>query len=259
MTAVLIIVGAFAGVAAGKIWERASRHVTLVRPGGYLWGWMEPHGCGQMVLSTGLSHGSEYIDLVFPTEAQAAAELKDYLASTLHQGTTQRLSAGLGEHLDEDLIVIGGAVNNAIARRVLALPTVPFHFENHTIVDDESGKRWSAKLETRDGHRQVVVDYCLIVRTTNPFNDRRGAFLIAGSRAYGTLGGARAVSGSHAATTVDALKGTGQLKGTDEHFAAIIKVEVHNGVPGAPEVVEARALDAVSARHPTEDADSNTD
>jgi hypothetical protein len=245
VTIVLLIAGAFAGVIAGKAWDWAGRYLTTTRPAGKLWGWLADAEPVRIVMSTGLPNDSEYTGSVFPTEAQAAAEIKSYLESTLSHKASQRLSDGLGENVKDDLILIGGPVANEVSRQVLARSEVPFRFDGHTIIQATTGDRWRAKVRTSNGQATVLTDYCLIVRTRNPFNVNRGVLLIGGSRTYGTLAGARAMLRNGATEMLNQTKGLGR------HYVAIIETQVHNHVPGEPRIIQCWPLATGRANEPT--------
>jgi hypothetical protein len=234
--AVLLVVGAFAGVLAQKLWDRAARYLTELRPAGRLWGWLEPSEPLQLIMSTGLSDESEYTDMVFPTEALAGAELESYLGDTLHHPVEQRLADAVGEKIRCDLVLVGGPVKNAISERVLAEPGIPCRFEDHAIVHEPSCERWDAEIKEHNGRLKVTTDYCVIIRAPNPYNRRRGVLLIGGSRAFGTLAGARLMSGDCVGDTLEVLSGLGA------HYMAIAEARVHNDVPGRPRIVKAWRL-----------------
>ena len=224
----LMILGAFAGGAATWFTQWLARYVGTIRPTGELWSWLAPDGQQvELVVSTGAHHAGEYTNLIFPTEAEAAAEIKNFLGATLRRRISIHQSDGLGDRLDRDLVLIGGPVNNAVTERVLALPDIPFKFENHTIVHEISGQRWHAALRVIDGRSVVWTDYCLIARIPNPFNRDRGLLLIGGSRAYGTLGGARMLLRNRVRSTLDEIRECG------DYFAAIVETPVMGGEPGA--------------------------
>lgn len=150
--------------------------------------------------------GNEMTDLVFPTEAKAASELESFLR-TLKPDVKVRIAVSgttPADALRDNLIVIGGPENNAIARKIAdAITGTSSHrFEDYTLVAPD-GSRFDA--EVRDG--RITHDFALVYLGENPFSKNGTLIWIAGCRTYGCLAGARALIRTDVRETLSATKG----------------------------------------------------
>lgn len=152
-------------------------------------------------------NGTEMTDLVFPAEAKAAAELESFLRSLKPDVQVRVAISGAvpTDALRDNLIVIGGPVNNEIARRIAEEVTDESShvFEGYTLVTPD-GRRFDA--EVREG--RVVRDFALVRMGENPFAAGGTLIWIAGCRTYGCLAGARALIRTDVRQTLAATKGT---------------------------------------------------
>ncbi|MEH7223193.1 hypothetical protein V7112_05200, partial [Bacillus sp. JJ1566] len=128
------------------------------------------------------------------------------------------------------LVSIGGPVHNPLTHKLLELINSPITFDNisHEIVDKNTGTQYIA--EVRDEF--IIKDYGLIIRTNNPFNKERTVTILAGSRTYGTLSSAEAL-------TMPFLKTLLRELGDSKNFALLL----HVYPPGKPEIIKFYNLD----------------
>lgn len=91
-----------------------------------------------------------------------------------------------GKDLEADLLVLGGAKNNAVTARLLDhLPGLPFTSPDDVIV-------WEGtSYEGVTNGPNVVRDYGYVVRAPNPFAPGRRVVIVAGSHTFGTVAAAR--------------------------------------------------------------------
>jgi len=91
-----------------------------------------------------------------------------------------------GRDLEADLLVLGGAKNNAVTARLLAhLPGLPFTSSDEAIV-------WQGvAFEGETSGPNVIRDYGYVVRAPNPFAPGRRVVIVAGSHTFGTVAAAR--------------------------------------------------------------------
>ncbi|MBL7259285.1 hypothetical protein [Paractinoplanes lichenicola] len=132
------------------------------------------------------------------------------------------------EHLERDLLLLGGPDANKITRdtlehydQVLKL-TVPGFKSHEVAIRDTRSDRYYAPRKGADD--EWVLDYGLLVRLPNPLsNGRRTEVLIlAGCWGYGTEGAAKAVS------ELDFLKEVGVKK--NRFFEALVRTTVRANV-----------------------------
>ncbi len=140
----------------------------------------------------------------------------------------------LQERIENDLLILGGSQNNETAAKFLELLSneQPARMIGRMIIwrTNYSGDRWidQGALEY-EGHainRKIVMDYGLIVRTSNPFTSRgHTAILFAGSHTYGTIAAAKFF-------TEDLHKHLGKLtRGGRKNLALLVSAHIVNGYP----------------------------
>lgn len=133
---------------------------------------------------------TEYTITVYPSEYAAAMEIAHYLGGELGC-TVERICTSsefpMDRAIEGNLVLIGGPVHNQLTQRFLDRLSVPFHFEDYTLVDERTGQRFDATIE--DG--AITSDVALVVLAPNPFNRKNRVALIAGCRTYGCIAGAR--------------------------------------------------------------------
>ena len=131
-----------------------------------------------------------------------------------------------GKDLEADLLVLGGAKNNEITRKLLAgIPGLPFSAPAEVI--SWSGTDYEGVV---DGE-MVTHDYGYVVRAPNPFAPSRRIVVIAGSHTYGVVAAARWLAESGAGRKVPA------------DVAVLVEAEVlGDGHVAVPKVVHQVAL-----------------
>jgi len=93
------------------------------------------------------------------------------------------------EFYKENLVIVGGPVNNICSKLVLDQVYDLIHFEGFYLCDSSS--QYSATYDENDN---VLVDYGIVLRIENPFDSTKDLFLIAGCDTYGVLGAATLIS-----------------------------------------------------------------
>ncbi|MCR9129745.1 MAG: hypothetical protein NXI12_09495 [Alphaproteobacteria bacterium] len=172
-----------AGVGAGLLsWLRRRRHRRLWRLG-------NPSDVAICVATSTATDTGRYTRLATGIgQVRALAEIHHSLKVAYGDAVDPALymsESMPAEALRKDLILIGGAKNNAAAARFIdaVKDQVGAAFDaedpNLIIVD---GTPYPA--ETADG--AVTRDYAMVIATENPFCAGRRAFLFAGSHTYGT-------------------------------------------------------------------------
>jgi hypothetical protein len=192
-----LIVGLIVGLIVTAItflaavpYARVRRWSELQRPGRRVW--RLPRGAAvSIVTAEGPEPDStEYTITVYPAEYAAATEIAHYLGSEL-RCDVERICTSSEFPPDHairgNLVLIGGPVHSPLTRMMLERTQVPFHFEEYTLVNSQSGERFDAEI--KDG--VVTSDVALVVVTDNPFNPSNRVVMVAGCRTYGCIAGAR--------------------------------------------------------------------
>jgi len=93
------------------------------------------------------------------------------------------------KHKEENLIVIGGPLYNAVARDILTNIRCPlgFNIDSYAIESVDGAQKYDPIIE--DG--SVKKDVGLIVRAKNPYALERTVIVLAGSHSYGTSAAAQ--------------------------------------------------------------------
>jgi hypothetical protein len=93
------------------------------------------------------------------------------------------------EFYKENLIVVGGPVNNTCSKLVLDQVKEMIHFDGFQLFD--STGQYSATYDENDN---ALVDYGIVLRISNPFDPTKDLILVAGCDTYGVLGAATLIS-----------------------------------------------------------------
>jgi hypothetical protein len=146
----------------------------------------------------------EMTELVFPTEAKAASEIEAFIKSLDSAAKVRVAVSGAipPDALRDNLIVIGGPINNAVARRLGKTLDTPYRFDGWDLVGT-SGQRYQSAI----ADNQVERDYAMTLLAPNPFSTGGGLVWIAGCRSFGCLAGARLLIRSDVRRTLSATKG----------------------------------------------------
>jgi hypothetical protein len=98
---------------------------------------------------------------------------------------------GIGSHLDQDIIVLGGPGSNSLTRRLFEMiPDLPARFVDDSLVwqvDNSTEIPFDLKIT----NNEIVTDYGLILRTPNPYKEDRILIIMAGIETAGTEAAAR--------------------------------------------------------------------
>lgn len=158
-----------------------------------------------IVLAAGKDRDNvELTEVVFPAEARAASEIETFIKSLNPDATVRVAVSGAvpPEALRDNLIVIGGPVNNSVARRLADIVEVPYRFDGWDLVDT-AGRRFESTVVSD----QVERDYAMTVLAPNPFSTGGVLVWIAGCRTFGCLAGARLLIRSDVRRTLAATRG----------------------------------------------------
>ncbi len=132
------------------------------------------------------------------------------------------------ERLEENIVLIGGPITNELTRRMMQDFDFPFSFRKRTLIDRYQNKEYAPKL-AKDG--SVLEDFALVLKITNPYNDRRSLVIIAGCFGYGTY------SASLAVTNPKSLRIINQ-KVKSRPTGIVVKSYVIQGVPQRPFIID---------------------
>jgi hypothetical protein len=146
----------------------------------------------------------ELTELVFPAEAKAAAEIEAFIKSLDATAKVRIAVSGAipPEALRDNLIVIGGPINNSVARRLGEICNIPYRFDGWELIGT-SGQRFVPTI----GSDRIERDYAMTVLAPNPFSTGGGLVWIAGCRTFGCLGGARLLLRGDVRRTLTATEG----------------------------------------------------
>ena len=146
----------------------------------------------------------EMTELVFPAEAKAASEIEAFIKSL---DSTAKIRVAVSgaippDALRDNLIVIGGPINNSVARRLGEILDTPYRFDGWDLVGP-SGQRYESTV----ADDQVNRDCAMTLLAPNPFSTGGGLVWIAGCRSFGCLAGARLLIRSDVQRTLSATNG----------------------------------------------------
>lgn len=167
---------------------------------------------------------------VHPAEFAAATEICSFLARAFRVPAPKVSVSNdfpIGPALEEDLIVIGGPIHNAIHRAVVEKTPIPYEFQGRRLVRDDG--RVFEPVNAENG--LPTIDYGLIVVTPNPFNENKRVVLLAGCRTFGCLGAARAM-------TDPFVTGLAPLLDRGRTCCVVVKMDVLASWVGRIEVVD---------------------
>jgi hypothetical protein len=127
-------------------------------------------------------------------DAMALSELTSYLELFGLRNTPVSYADRVdGDSLKTNLILIGGPDANLITKEALARIPSTFHFGDPKlyqigVIDSLTQTGYSPRLNDND---EVISDYCIIIKTVNPFAHSKQILLIFGGYGYGSWAGAR--------------------------------------------------------------------
>jgi hypothetical protein len=160
------------------------------------------------------------------------------------------------EQLKEDMVSIGGPVNNSVTRRLMAYISekVSFEPESGDLLDKFStaSKRYEA---TYDDNDVILSDYGLILKIPNPFDITREVMVLAGCDTPGVLAAARSISlNPEGKTATKAMRKSLRRFAyfRDNSFVAIVKCNVIGNEIGIPELVAFHPIQGAELRRVAE-------
>ena len=140
----------------------------------------------------------------------------------------------LQERIEHDLLLLGGPKNNDVSRQFLeALQSEqPAMMKGSTIIwrTNTVKGQWvdqgASEYEGQVANRKVLLDYGLIVHSSNPFTSRnRTIVLFAGSHTYGTVAAAKFF-------TEDLRKHLGKItRPSRKNYVVLVSSQIVNGYP----------------------------
>ena len=219
------LIGMGFGVAITKIYE----YIKFRRPLRKFWRKFLKEGCAVIVPSVPESY-SEASLLGGVSDLRAQAEIAGTLSSLNPQKEIRCLEARFAAPwLSGNLVLIGGPITNSVTRRFIQEfkrnGRLLFDFQNHDlcIYVGEERRRWMAEWNSEG---DITLDYGLIYRGSNPYDERYEIIILAGCHGFGTYGAAKAVLKPE---IVNELAG--------RELIAVIKIHVYEGIPQTPILV----------------------
>jgi hypothetical protein len=91
------------------------------------------------------------------------------------------------EKLNQNIVLFGGTISNAVTYRFLKATKTALSFEGHKIHD----KNTNEDFEPEYDKNELCKDYGIVMRVPNPYNTSKKFFLFAGCYDYGTYFGAK--------------------------------------------------------------------
>jgi len=219
------LIGMGFGVAITKIYE----YIRFRRPLRKFWRRFLKEGCAIIVPSVPESY-SEASLLGGVSDLRAQAEIAGVLGSLNPQKEIRCLEARFAAPwLSGNLVLIGGPITNSVTRRFIQEfkrdGRLLFEFQNHDlcIYVGEERRRWMAEWNSEG---DITLDYGLIYRGSNPWDERYEIIILAGCHGFGTYGAAKAV-----------LKPEIVRELTGHELIAVIKIHVYDDIPQTPVLV----------------------
>jgi len=229
------LLAALIGVTAGWLTREATRACFSRRPASKVWGL--PRGATANIVVTDVStpsEGARSIAMLHPAEFAAATELSYFLSSSLscHVKKVYTSRSFPDSALDENLVVIGGPVNNQVFRTMSERLALPYRFVDREL---KSHMRGISYTPTLDENGNLKTDVGLIVVTSNPLNDSSRIILLAGCRTFGSLGAARML-------TLPSVRKLAKLVDNNHGYCFVIRMMVEGSFVGQLEVLEWQEL-----------------
>jgi hypothetical protein len=146
------------------------------------------------------------------------------------------------ERLASTIVTIGGPKNNQITRELLAETDIGYSFDGTTLKSTYSGQAYTPEYDDQ-GHPKI--DYGLLLRAGNPYDNSEWFYAFAGCHTYGCLAAARFVSvfDAHA---LDHLRTFRRRTSSRSDVAGIIRARVVNNSVTSIMLIEASGFGDVS-------------
>ena len=121
------------------------------------------------------------------------------------------------ELLSTNLIVLGGPISNELTQRVFSMVDLQcqFDIERQLIKVSQSGDEYMPVIS--EDNRQVLIDYGIIIKLSNPFNTENKMMILAGCHGFGTYSAILAATSPRLANEI--LNKVG-----GENFVVILKI-----------------------------------
>ena len=219
------IVVALIGFGIGWIWQRL-RQWTKLRRARRFW---RPFVTGGLQVVVGRFEFTQFQTpgCLGVGDAMGLAELRAYLESLgLRDFAVSYADCLDGDSLKTNLILIGGPQPNAISKEVITKINSTFRFGDSArigspIYDSLTGQPYAPVTKPNSG--EILMDYGLILKASNPFAPSKQVLLIAGCFGYGTWAGVRfAISKEFV---------TNQIVAEGKPLECVIETDILRGTP----------------------------
>jgi len=161
------------------------------------------------------------------TISSASAKVESLLCSFHKKPEEIKIFEAIDVHnMEENVILIGGPISNEITRKIMQFFKVPFYFENHVL--NCCNRKYEPKL---DENGDILEDYAFILKTKNPYNNKKNFIVIAGCYVYGCISGVIAVTDRGILRNI-------YRKAKRKSVGVIIKSHVINNIPQKPFLLE---------------------
>jgi len=136
------------------------------------------------------------------------------------------------------LIVLGGPISNEVTQRVFSMVDVQCQFdvEGQLIRISQSGEEYIPVLSA--DNRQVLIDYGILIKLSNPFNPESKMMILAGCHGFGTYSAILAANSPRLANEI--LNRAGR-----ESFAVILKSQIVANKAQFPEIVFCQPISGI--------------
>ncbi len=143
----------------------------------------------------------------------------------------------------DNLIIIGGPVNNPLARKVMGEIDLPFEFQGYSLVNKFKIKEYSPVISEDLENRFIEKDYGLLVNIGNPFDHNRSSriVIIAGCRILGCYAGARFLTQPYRKIRQSLREQDirGRALGGKRNFALVVEASGHgHRLVGFPKLID---------------------
>lgn len=177
-------------------------------------------------------------------DAIGLTELRTYFGGLgLRDFTVSYADRVDGDSLKTNLILIGGPDANAVSKEVVTKINSTLRFGNpahyEIAIYDSATDRIYAPLTKSDSH-EIIKDYGVILKTTNPFSPSKQVLVIAGSFGYGAWAGIRYAISKQFIENEFVIQG--------KPLECLIEADIVRGTPQDIRLVTVRSLENLRAR-----------
>lgn len=133
-------------------------------------------------------------------------------------------------NITNNMIIIGGPVNNPLSKKLFADMDFPYSFEGFTIVNKHNQTRYTPVI-----NQYIEKDYAYVANFQNPYNEENRILLFAGCRSLGCYAGAKALSKHYQNPLLQNFLKTNE----DKNYAFIVETNGHTySAIGNPKIIE---------------------